>query len=662
MTDLLLYLLKAAIINAIILAFYYFTLKRSSKFRLMRGVLLASMVFPLLLPLIPLDNAFVESNIKILPTINLPVQSLVIQPGDIFSNITRLSITEIVYYMVSMIFLTGMLLSVISILIKRIKSDKHTTEFGCVLLEKSTKSPFSFFNWVFLSRIYLSHPQLHLLLKHEFTHVKEMHSIDRIISAIFRASLWFSPFAHITANQLIDVHEYQADDCVVRKHSTKSEYSDLILSFYLSPMTTRGITNNFSFHIKKRILMINNFNTAKVNLIRVMIGLCLSLLFISLTAMVRTGSLNLPQQQILPSVDEMVLRGDTVFPAPDLTAWITEIEKKSPEGYEGNSLISFWVEIDGSISDIMIVESAGDVLDNFAINMIKKITDWQPATISGKAVRCKVDIPFEFTADGNAKVKLLKGGAIFKDKIHQKQTEDRGPLYPGGDAARTEYIIANTPYPEDAKNSKIEGTVYVQFLIESTGKVTNVKVIKGVSPSIDKVALEAVKNMPDWLPAIKGNKPISYEMAMPIKFSLSDIKESKINDNHSGYSYEKEVSNPVSKVKEIHHVYNVADEIPEYPGGDNARSEFIQNNLVYPKNAIKEEIEGTVYITFVVEADGSITEPKILRGIGGGLDEAALEIIKKMPKWKPGKIKGEAVAVQFNMPIKFKLQEEQEDK
>ena len=93
-----------------------------------------------------------------------------------------------------------------------------------------------------------------------------------------------------------------------------------------------------------------------------------------------------------------------------------------------------------------------------------------------------------------------------------------------------------------------------------------------------------------------------------------------------------------------------------YPGGDTARIKFLQDNMKYPEEAIKRHINGKVFVTFVVEVDGSITNVKLLRGIGYGCDEEAIRIVKSMPKWVPGKQKGVPVRTQFNLPINFKLE------
>ncbi len=102
-------------------------------------------------------------------------------------------------------------------------------------------------------------------------------------------------------------------------------------------------------------------------------------------------------------------------------------------------------------------------------------------------------------------------------------------------------------------------------------------------------------------------------------------------------------------------IFTVVEESPSFPGGDVARIKFLQQNIVYPQMARESGIQGTVYVTFVVERNGNVTDVRVLRGIGGGCDEEAVRVIKAMPKWQPGKQRGKPVRVQFNMPIKFTL-------
>lgn len=102
-------------------------------------------------------------------------------------------------------------------------------------------------------------------------------------------------------------------------------------------------------------------------------------------------------------------------------------------------------------------------------------------------------------------------------------------------------------------------------------------------------------------------------------------------------------------------IFSIVEQMPEFPQGYEELSKYLKSNLQYPQEAREMKISGKVFISFIVEENGNITNAKILRGIGGGCDEAALEIIEAMPDWNPGKQNGKAVKVQFNMPIVFKL-------
>ena len=96
--------------------------------------------------------------------------------------------------------------------------------------------------------------------------------------------------------------------------------------------------------------------------------------------------------------------------------------------------------------------------------------------------------------------------------------------------------------------------------------------------------------------------------------------------------------------------------MPSFPGGEQKLLEYVAKNTKYPQIARESGIQGRVFIGFVVETDGSISNVKVLRGIGGGCDEEAVRVIKSLPKWKPGKQRGKAVRVSYQIPVNFKLQ------
>ena len=109
--------------------------------------------------------------------------------------------------------------------------------------------------------------------------------------------------------------------------------------------------------------------------------------------------------------------------------------------------------------------------------------------------------------------------------------------------------------------------------------------------------------------------------------------------------------------REAAEVFTSVEEMPEFPYGAARMMEYIQKNIEYPIEARESNVEGRVYVNFIVETDGSISNVNVLRGIGGGCDEEAMRVVRGMPKWKPGKHNGSAVRVSYTIPIIFKLEE-----
>ncbi len=110
------------------------------------------------------------------------------------------------------------------------------------------------------------------------------------------------------------------------------------------------------------------------------------------------------------------------------------------------------------------------------------------------------------------------------------------------------------------------------------------------------------------------------------------------------------------KVKE-EKVFQIVEDQPQFPGGDQKMMEYIQNNIKYPSKAREMGTTGTVYVEFVVNKDGSITNVQIKEGtgIGDGCDKEAKRVVRNMPKWDPGKQRGRSVRVKVRIPIRFRL-------
>jgi len=266
------------------------------------------------------------------------------------------------------------------------------------------------------------------------------------------------------------------------------------------------------------------------------------------------------------------------------------------------------------------------------------------------------------------------------------------PQFPGGDDSLYSFIYSNLRYPQEAIDNGIEGNVYITFAIEKDGSITNIKILRDIGYGCGAEAVRVLKMMPKWIPGSQRGKPVRVQFNIPIKFELKDEDNAKHTDETSllkndSINNTTEVIDvfPVDEItpfyrpkgeKGVTGFQNIIDmsgsdeetEIilsidpvetpPQFPGGEDSLYSFIYSNLRYPQEAIDNGIEGRVYITFVVEKDGSITGIKILRDIGYGCGEEAVRVLKMMPKWIPGKDHlGNIHRTQYNMPINFEFKQ-----
>ncbi|MEM8889629.1 MAG: energy transducer TonB [Bacteroidota bacterium] len=116
----------------------------------------------------------------------------------------------------------------------------------------------------------------------------------------------------------------------------------------------------------------------------------------------------------------------------------------------------------------------------------------------------------------------------------------------------------------------------------------------------------------------------------------------------------REVQTTASRVN-VNEPVVKADIMPSFPGGEAALYQFLSKQIRYPRQAVKNKTEGTVYVRFVIQPDGAITSPEVMRGIGFGCDEEALRVIRSMPAWNPGEIQGQKVPVFSSLAVNFKF-------
>jgi len=160
-----------------------------------------------------------------------------------------------------------------------------------------------------------------------------------------------------------------------------------------------------------------------------------------------------------------------------------------------------------------------------------------------------------------------------------------------------------------------------------------------------KPQMQAPKPQVTQIQVVEDDVEVEDEIDLNAEVSQDEVIEK--------YEYTPQVEEEEIVEAEI---FKVVEEMPEFPGGTAKLLEYIGKNIKYPMMARESDIQGKVYVQFVVEPDGSISKVTVLRGIGGGCDEEAVRVVQSMPRWKPGKQRGAPVRVQYMVPIVFKLQ------
>ena len=225
------------------------------------------------------------------------------------------------------------------------------------------------------------------------------------------------------------------------------------------------------------------------------------------------------------------------------------------------------------------------------------------------------------------------------------QVCDQMPEFPGGMGECMKYLSQNILYPAQAMEKSIQGRVIIQFVVKKDGSISDTKVVKSVDPLLDKEALRVINAMPKWKPGMHEGKAVNVKYTIPVAFKLQGE-----NADSKAAATQRE-----AEVDE-NGVYMVCEQMPMYPGGMQELMKYLQKNIQYPQEAKEKGIHGRVIVQFIVEKDGNIKDTKVVRGIDPSLDNEALRVINAMPKWEPGKHKGEAVNVKYTIPVAFKFQ------
>lgn len=237
------------------------------------------------------------------------------------------------------------------------------------------------------------------------------------------------------------------------------------------------------------------------------------------------------------------------------------------------------------------------------------------------------------------------------------EVAEDAPQYPGGATALMKFISENVRYPEAAHKAGTQGRVIVEFIVEKDGTLSNIKVVKSVSPELDGEAIRVMSTMSAWVPGKQKGEPVRVKFTVPVMFRLSggpaaqEIKDSKLSEVVVvGYGG-KEGPAPV--------VFEVVEQMPKFPGGIDGIVQYLARSMKYPVVAQESKTEGRVIVQMVINKEGQVTSTRVIKSVSPELDAEAIRVVSSMPKWEPGMQRGQAVNVRYTLPITFRLEKPQ---
>ena len=500
-----------------------------------------------------------------------------------------------------------------------------------VLAVEGDNVPFSFFRWIFVQPGNHSEGELEEILAHEQAHVCQWHSLDVVVSELLCCLFWFNPAVWLAKRCVRQNLEFLADRAVVHSGFDRKNYQYHLLRLSYG-VNIGQIVNNFNVSpLKKRIMMMNKKKSRHAGALKYALLLPVAgLLVLSANA------------EAVAETAENVVAHWTADEGPvRMTGVVVDENGKPLPGVTvviKGSMLGVATDAEGRFE---IVSPEGKTLVFTYVGRKTQEVAFDAGTTDIKVVMPVENVelePFVTTAYKEEPVEEMPSGVVM-------------PQFLAGNVQ--DYIARHVQYPEEALKNKVEGKVYVQFVIDTAGNVVEPKVIRGVSPELDAEALRVIREMPAWKPGKRNGKLAGVSFILPVNFALPGSAKVDDADVESILSQAADAAEEEGAVVEQGEVYKVEEDFPRFPEGN--VQQYIAWNLHYPEKALKDKVEGKVYVQFVIDTTGKVVEPKVIRGVSPELDAEALRVVSEMPAWKPGMQRGKPVRVSFTLPVIFKL-------
>lgn len=216
------------------------------------------------------------------------------------------------------------------------------------------------------------------------------------------------------------------------------------------------------------------------------------------------------------------------------------------------------------------------------------------------------------------------------------------PEFPGGQQLMFQYIVDNVKYPTEARIKGIQGRTVCQFVVNKSGELTDVKIVKSSGNiDLDNEAIRVICSMPKWKPGRSAGEIVRVKYTVPVTFKIATPDW----QNDSIIVIDGDTT-----------IKTIVEKMPEFPGGQQALFYYLSTTVTYPLIAQENGIQGTSVVQFVINQDGSISDVTILRSAGEtSLDNEAMRVIRLMPNWSPGILKGKPVRVMYTIPVHFRI-------
>lgn len=211
----------------------------------------------------------------------------------------------------------------------------------------------------------------------------------------------------------------------------------------------------------------------------------------------------------------------------------------------------------------------------------------------------------------------------------------------------------NIRYPKEALAKKIEAGLLVDFVVCSDGTIRDVAVnelSRNKDESLKREAIRLIRSMPSWVPGKYKEKPVNTKESCFVRFNLPENKP-------QAESQQPESKSIAERPQAPEYIYDMkgVPVAPKFNGEGDGLAKWIQDHIQYPANAAKANIEGRVIVEFIIDQNGAVTAPKVVRGINDSLNNEALRVIKSLPRWTPGYAHGKPAKTRYTYPVTFKL-------